>query len=60
MYSCLTVTEPVDLNATYPSSYANGGSVGWTKTQTQDSDTIEVSYPAVRCLNFYGVVIHFD
>ncbi|TBU28927.1 hypothetical protein BD311DRAFT_757466 [Dichomitus squalens] len=43
----LKLTDPIDLNATWPSSYADGGSVGWTKAQSLD-DVIEVSYPSVR------------
>lgn len=37
------------MKGTWPSSYADGGTVAWTKAYaTQDGGLIEVSYPAIR------------
>ncbi|KAI0713279.1 hypothetical protein C8Q76DRAFT_621267 [Earliella scabrosa] len=44
----LNLTDPIDLAATYPSSYADGGSVGWTKAQSTEDGTLEVSFPEIR------------
>ncbi|KAI1790745.1 hypothetical protein LXA43DRAFT_973466 [Ganoderma leucocontextum] len=44
----LNLSKPIDLNGTWPSSYADGGSIGWTKTYARDDGLIEVSYPAIR------------
>ncbi|OSD02781.1 hypothetical protein PYCCODRAFT_1495213 [Trametes coccinea BRFM310] len=44
----INVSQPMDLNATYPSSYADGGFVGWSKVQSLEDGTLEVSYPETR------------
>ncbi|KAM5531823.1 hypothetical protein V8D89_014522 [Ganoderma adspersum] len=44
----LNLSEPIDLDGTWPSSYADGGSVGWAKTRAGEDGLIQVSYPAVR------------
>ncbi|KAL7283154.1 hypothetical protein ACG7TL_002580 [Trametes sanguinea] len=44
----INVSQPIDLNATYPSSYADGGFVGWSKVQSLEDGTLEVSYPETR------------
>ncbi|KAI0637266.1 hypothetical protein C8Q77DRAFT_1051392 [Trametes polyzona] len=41
-------TRAIDFNATYPSSYADGGHVGWTKASARDDGLLEVSFPSVR------------
>ncbi|RPD65838.1 hypothetical protein L226DRAFT_566346 [Lentinus tigrinus ALCF2SS1-7] len=41
-------SDPLDLQATYPSSYADGGYVGWTKAQSQEDGALEVSFPDIR------------
>ncbi|PIL23730.1 hypothetical protein GSI_13480 [Ganoderma sinense ZZ0214-1] len=44
----LNLSEPIDLDRTWPSSYVDGGSVGWSKACAGKDGLIEVSYPAVR------------
>ncbi|KAL1947537.1 hypothetical protein VTO73DRAFT_13261 [Trametes versicolor] len=44
----LNLSQPIDLNATYPSAYADGGFVGWTKARSQDDGILKVSFPDVR------------
>ncbi|KAH9946364.1 uncharacterized protein BXZ73DRAFT_37690 [Epithele typhae] len=44
----LNLSEPVDLAATWPSSYADGGAVGWTKAQSTEVGLLEVSFPHIR------------
>ncbi|KAJ8462025.1 hypothetical protein ONZ51_g11162 [Trametes cubensis] len=44
----LNVSEVVDLNATYPSAYADGGSVGWSKAKSREDGTLAVSFPNIR------------
>ncbi|KAI0664567.1 hypothetical protein C8Q70DRAFT_1041331 [Cubamyces menziesii] len=44
----LNVSEVVDLNATYPSGYADGGSVGWSKAKSREDGTLAVSFPNIR------------
>ncbi|KAH7877813.1 uncharacterized protein C8R40DRAFT_1159305 [Lentinula edodes] len=42
----IDVKVPIDLNATYPSSYADGGQVTWSKARAdKDSGILEVSFP---------------
>ncbi len=53
IYIRLTVSEPIDLDGNWPSSYADGGSVGWSKVYAGEDGLIEVSYPAVR----YGKIL---
>ncbi|KAJ3806599.1 hypothetical protein F5876DRAFT_90994 [Lentinula aff. lateritia] len=41
----IDVKVPIDLNATYPSSYADGGQVTWSKARAdKDSGILEVSF----------------
>ncbi|KAI0332093.1 hypothetical protein GY45DRAFT_1321394 [Cubamyces sp. BRFM 1775] len=44
----LDVSEAIDLNATYPSAYADGGFVGWSKAKSQEDGTLVVSFPDIR------------
>ncbi|KAJ3842899.1 hypothetical protein F5878DRAFT_348438 [Lentinula raphanica] len=44
----IDVKAPVDLNASFPSAYADGGSVTWSFEQAQEDGTLEVSFPDVR------------
>ncbi|KAI0670663.1 hypothetical protein C8Q78DRAFT_1070204 [Trametes maxima] len=44
----LDLTVPIDPNATYPSSYADGGLVGWTKAQSQEDGNLQISFPDIR------------
>ncbi|KAI0781232.1 hypothetical protein BD413DRAFT_600635 [Trametes elegans] len=44
----LNLSRPIDFNATYPSAYADGGSVGWTKVQSRDDHNFEVTFPNIR------------
>ncbi|KAI0933809.1 hypothetical protein AcV5_005858 [Taiwanofungus camphoratus] len=44
----LNLSEPIDLHARYPSSYADGGSVGWSTARSNAADTLEVSFPNIR------------
>ncbi|KAI0371785.1 hypothetical protein BV20DRAFT_1066969 [Pilatotrama ljubarskyi] len=44
----LNLTQPIEFNATYPSAYADGGLVGWTKARSEADGTLAVSFPNVR------------
>ncbi|KAH9901635.1 hypothetical protein C8Q73DRAFT_678452 [Cubamyces lactineus] len=44
----LNVSEAIDLSATYPSAYADGGFVGWSKAKSQEDGTLAVSFPDIR------------
>ncbi|KAI0362755.1 hypothetical protein OH77DRAFT_1389445 [Trametes cingulata] len=44
----LDLAEPIDFNATYPSAYADGGLVGWTKARAEADGTLAVSFPNIR------------
>ncbi|KIK63771.1 hypothetical protein GYMLUDRAFT_71889 [Collybiopsis luxurians FD-317 M1] len=41
----IDVGQPIDFNATYPSSYADGGRVSWSKTQARQDGVLEVVFP---------------
>ncbi|KAJ4488323.1 hypothetical protein J3R30DRAFT_3696095 [Lentinula aciculospora] len=42
----IDVKVPIDLNVSYPSSYADGGQVTWSKAQAnKDSGVLEVLFP---------------
>ncbi|KAI0005870.1 hypothetical protein BJV74DRAFT_761059, partial [Russula compacta] len=44
----LDLTELVDLNASYPSSLADGGSVCWSKASIGPDRNLAVSFPHIR------------
>ncbi|KAJ7090213.1 hypothetical protein B0H15DRAFT_779111 [Mycena belliarum] len=44
----VNVSEPLDFTSTWPSSYADGGRVGWTKTQATLEGDLKVSFPNIR------------
>ncbi|KAI0822633.1 hypothetical protein BC628DRAFT_1326905 [Trametes gibbosa] len=44
----LDLSRPVDLNATYPSAYADSAFVGWSKAQSNENGSLEVSFPDIR------------
>jgi len=43
----LNLSSPIDLEARWPSSYADGGTVGWTKA-VSDKGNLGVSFPDIR------------
>ncbi|KAF8184969.1 hypothetical protein K438DRAFT_1597701 [Mycena galopus ATCC 62051] len=44
----INVSEPIDFARTWPSSYADNGRVGWTKTQATPAGDLKVSFPNIR------------
>ncbi|KAI9056689.1 hypothetical protein FKP32DRAFT_1682226 [Trametes sanguinea] len=45
----INISQAIDFNATYPSSYADGGFVArWSKAHSQADGTLDVSYPHIR------------
>ncbi|KAL0578240.1 hypothetical protein V5O48_003735 [Marasmius crinis-equi] len=44
----LNLSESIDLNATYPSSYADNGRVTWSHAESDAKGNLEVSFPGVR------------
>ncbi|OCH95283.1 hypothetical protein OBBRIDRAFT_720837 [Obba rivulosa] len=44
----LNLSEPVDFDAQWSSSYADGGTVGWSTARTDETGTLEVSFPDIR------------
>ncbi|KAJ6500423.1 hypothetical protein C8R45DRAFT_67979 [Mycena sanguinolenta] len=46
----INITEPIDFTRTWPSSYADNGRVGWTKTQATSEGDLKVSFPSIRWL----------
>ena len=58
------VSEPIDLSATWPSSYADGGQVSWSKAESDPDGNLKVSFPEIRLANslyeetFSGIDLH--
>ncbi|KAG1749124.1 uncharacterized protein EDB91DRAFT_1235611 [Suillus paluster] len=44
----LDLSECIDLTRTYPSAYADGGSVSWSKTRSDEHEGLKVSHPNIR------------
>ncbi|KAJ7756820.1 hypothetical protein DFH07DRAFT_473596 [Mycena maculata] len=44
----VNISKPIDFSRTWPSSYADKGRVGWTKTQATTAGDLKVSFPAIR------------
>jgi len=44
----LNLSESVDFDAKWPSSYADGGSIGWTHARSKPDGTLDVSFPDIR------------
>ncbi|KAG7452898.1 uncharacterized protein BT62DRAFT_989922 [Guyanagaster necrorhizus] len=44
----LNLSEPIDLDKTWPSSYANGGRVTWSFAILEDNGELEISFPDIR------------
>ncbi|KAF7322675.1 hypothetical protein HMN09_00046300 [Mycena chlorophos] len=44
----INISEPLDLKKTYPSAYADNGTVGWSKTEATAEGDLQVSFPDVR------------
>ncbi|KAF7359398.1 Transmembrane protein [Mycena sanguinolenta] len=44
----ITISEPINFTRTWPSSYADNGRVGWTKTQATADGDLKVSFPGIR------------
>ncbi|KAI0747842.1 hypothetical protein C8Q80DRAFT_1219255 [Daedaleopsis nitida] len=44
----LDLSRQIDYNATYSSSYADGGLVGWTKAAADSDGRLEVTFPHIR------------
>jgi hypothetical protein len=46
--TAIAVIEPVDFDQTWPSSYADGGRVSWSKVHAEEDHTVIVSFPNIR------------
>ena len=46
----ITVSDAIDYNKTWPSSYADGGQVSWTQFRSQGNGDLKVSFPNIRYL----------
>ncbi|CCM03831.1 uncharacterized protein FIBRA_05980 [Fibroporia radiculosa] len=44
----LNLSEPINFNAKWPSSYADNGNVGWTTAQGGKNGVLDVSFPGIR------------
>ncbi|KAH9079250.1 hypothetical protein EDB83DRAFT_2513796 [Lactarius deliciosus] len=44
----LELTKPIDLDASYPSSLADGGRVHWSKASSDPDSNLTVSFPHIR------------
>ncbi|KAI0057117.1 hypothetical protein BV25DRAFT_1974045 [Artomyces pyxidatus] len=44
----LNLSEPVDLDSSWPSSYADGGFVSWSQFTSDASGRLKVSFPHIR------------
>ncbi|KAK7023879.1 transmembrane protein [Favolaschia claudopus] len=44
----LNLSEPIDFNRTWPSSYADNGRVSWSKTQETEDGDLKISFPKIR------------
>jgi hypothetical protein len=42
------VSQSIDLTRTYPSAYADGGSVSWSKASSDGHGNLKISYPSIR------------
>lgn len=40
----------MDLSRRWPSSYADGGSVGWSTTESDGGGQLKISFPNIRCV----------
>jgi hypothetical protein len=47
-YIFLPVSDPIDLNKYWPSSYADGGKVAWSIAKADPNGSLKVSFPDVR------------
>lgn len=43
-----TVSDPIDYSKSWPSSYADGGVVEWTKFKSNNNGDLKVSFPQIR------------
>ncbi|KAJ8596145.1 hypothetical protein M405DRAFT_871487, partial [Rhizopogon salebrosus TDB-379] len=44
----LDLSQSIDLTRTYPSAYADGGSVSWSKASSDGHGNLKISYPSIR------------
>ncbi|KAJ6547143.1 hypothetical protein B0H19DRAFT_255176 [Mycena capillaripes] len=44
----INISQPINFSTTWPSSYADNGRVGWTKTQASPDGDLKVSFPNIR------------
>ncbi|KII88901.1 hypothetical protein PLICRDRAFT_175154 [Plicaturopsis crispa FD-325 SS-3] len=44
----LNLSEPIDFTKPWPSAYADGGQVSWSKAQSTSGGDLEVSFPEIR------------
>jgi hypothetical protein len=51
------VTKPIDLDASYPSSLADGGCVRWTKASFDPDPDLTISFPHIRSDIIYSLHI---
>ncbi|RDB21028.1 hypothetical protein Hypma_011398 [Hypsizygus marmoreus] len=44
----LNLSEPINLNKSWPSSYGDDGKVSWSKAESDANGTLSVSFPNIR------------
>ncbi|KAJ7093157.1 hypothetical protein C8R44DRAFT_399607 [Mycena epipterygia] len=44
----INISQPIDFTSTWPSSYADKGRVGWSKTQATPEGELKISFPSIR------------
>ncbi|KAJ7074338.1 hypothetical protein C8F01DRAFT_1043491 [Mycena amicta] len=44
----INISEPLDFAKTYPSAYADNGTVGWSTTEATEEGHLSVSFPDIR------------
>lgn len=42
------VSEPINQDISWPSSYADGGKVSWSTVESDFDGTLKVSFPNIR------------
>ncbi|KAF7295253.1 hypothetical protein MIND_01064200 [Mycena indigotica] len=44
----INISEPLDLEKTYPSAYADNGTVGWSTAEASAEGNLAISFPDIR------------
>ena len=55
----IPVSEPIDLNKSWPSSYADGGRVVWNKATADVTGHLDVSFPDIRQVDITSLIHDF-